>query len=132
MAGPIINAPAPGNAPTLLLYSFTPKEQGAFRFLLRGFPGIRLIAVPETAYELSLRELLAGTQPREAAVCRAFSRHMLVLAHIPEPLAHPLIAICKQATSEKVLKAMLTETNQHWNSQVLYQNLLEEEAQLGG
>lgn len=132
MTGPFLNGPTPENVPTLLLYGFTLKEQGAFHFLLRGFPGIRMIAVPEDAYELSLRELLAEKKPPEGSSKGTFSRHMLVFAHIPEPLVHPLIAICKQATSEKVLKAMLTETNQHWTSQVLYQNLLEEEQQLGG
>lgn len=57
---------------------------------------------------------------------------MVVFANIPEPLVYPLISICKQVTKEKVLKAMLTETNQAWTSDALYECLIQEEAQLGG
>lgn len=131
MGGPFLNVPTAENVPTVLLYSFTPKEQGNFETMLRGFPGIRLIAVPEPAYNLSIKDVLIKPLPA-ANVNAGFSRHMLVFAHIPDPLVQPIIAICKKATPEKVLKAMLTETNQNWSAQTLYQNLLEEEAQLGG
>lgn len=131
MTSPILNIPSANNIPTVLLYSFTQKEQETFRFLLRGFPGIRLIAVPEQAYDLCLHDILISPMPSSIGHT-VFFRHMLVLAHIPDPLVHPLLAICKQATAEKVLKAMLTETNQNWTSRVLYKNLLDEEAQLGG
>ena len=131
MASTFLNKPSPENIPTLLLYSFTEKELAKFRFMLKGFPGIRLISVPESAYQLPIKQLLEGTAP-SGLPHNSFPRHVMVLAHIPDPLMHLLISICKQATSEKVLKAMLTETNQNWSSELLYQNLLEEEAQLGG
>lgn len=131
MGGLIFNTPTANNIPTILLYSFTQKEQETFRFLLRGFPGIRLLVVPGQAYDCCLHKILNKPLPVVIG-STSFSRHMLVLAHIPDPLVHPLLAICKQATPEKVLKAMLTETNQNWTSRVLYENLLDEEAQLGG
>lgn len=131
MTGPFLNIPTAKNTPTVLLYSFTQREVDAFRLLLRGFPGIRLIAVPPQAYNLHLNEIL--TKPVPAVIgSSVFSRHMLVFAHIPDPLVHALISICKQATPEKVLKAMLTETNQNWTSNMLYENLLDEETLLGG
>lgn len=131
MASPFLNRPSPEHVPTLLLYSFTEKELSKFRFLLKGFPGIRLMPVPESACQLPLKQLLEGGAPSGLSR-HSFPRHMLVLAHIPDPLVHLLISICRQVTPEKVLKAMLTETNQSWSSELLYQNLLEEEAQLGG
>lgn len=132
MTGPFLNTPTPNHVPTMLLYGFTQKELAAFRFLMRGFPGIRLFPVAEQDCGLHLNALLEKQPDTSGGDPAAFSRHMLVFAHIPEPIVHPLITICKQATSEKVLKAMLTKTNQNWTSRVLYENLLEEEAQLGG
>lgn len=131
MSSPFLNKPSTEHIPTLLLYSFPKNELAKFRFLLKGFPMIRLIAVPESAYQLPLKQLLEENIP-VGLPQNSFPRHMMVLAHIPDPLTHLLINICKQSTSEKVLKAMLTETNQNWSSELLYQNLLEEEAQLGG
>ena len=120
------------DSPAVLLYNFTAKELEAWKFRMRGFPGIRLIPVPQSAYGLTLREILAGQTATAFAKTTAFFRPMLVFANIPEPLVHPLIAICRQITTEKVLKAMLTDTNRNWTSAVLYENLVEEEAMLGG
>lgn len=131
MASPFLNRPSAEHVPTVLLYSFSKHELSKFELLMKGFPGIRLISVPENAYQLPVKQLLTGVISAGLPQ-RAFPRHMMVLAHIPDPLMHLLINICKQATSEKILKAILTETNQNWSSALLYQNLLEEDAQLGG
>lgn len=131
MSNAILNTPSSENSPTLLLYNFTAKELAQFQFSMKGFPGIRLVAVPENAYTVPVQQLLVEEMP-SGLPGNTFLRHMLVLAYVPEPLVHLLLNICKQVTGEKVLKAMLTETNQHWTSEFLYENLLTEETRLGG
>lgn len=116
--------------PTIMLYNFTPEEVGKLRFVLRMFPNIRVLSVEKSDQGLLIGDVLEGKKATMLIPGREFQRRMLVLAHAQGTMVHFLLGACGQITKEKVLRAMLTETNVQWTGLELYDNLLEEEREL--
>lgn len=114
----------------IMLYNFTPQEVGTLRLLLRKFPLIRILPVEKASYGMRIGDVLAGKAPPALCVGRELQRKMLLLANAEGQMFHFLLAACSQMTEEKVLRAVLTETNKNWTGIELYENLLEEETQL--
>lgn len=116
--------------PTILLYNFSREEVGKLRFVLRMFPAIRVLSVEPSDQTLLLGEVLAGKKAALGIPGREFQRRMLVLAYAQGSMVHFLLGACGQITQEKVLRAMLTDTNVNWSGLELYENLVEEEREL--
>ncbi len=116
----------------LLLYNFTADEVGKIRRMLKNLPNVWIRVVPKTEYHMTINQILMAETAKGNVLGRDFSRHMLILANAQGPILHFILGVCKQATEEKILRAILTETNMHWSGIELYHNLLEEEKQLGG
>lgn len=116
--------------PTILLYNFSREEVGKLRFVLRMFPAIRVLSVEPSDQTLLLGEVLAGKKAALGIPAREFQRRMLVLAYAQGSMVHFLLGACGQITQEKVLRAMLTDTNVNWSGLELYENLVEEEREL--
>ena len=116
--------------PTILLYNFSREEVGKLRFVLRMFPAIRVLSVEPSEQTLLLGEVLAGKKAALGIPAREFQRRMLVLAYAQGSMVHFLLGACGQITQEKVLRAMLTDTNVNWSGLELYENLVEEEREL--
>lgn len=113
--------------PAIILYNFTRSEAEVWK---KQTPLIQVISVPKTSYGLSARELLEGKKAAAPEAGTDFSRRILLLAGIPDPMVHFLLDICKRVTREPVLRAVLTETNRDWSAGELYRNLQEEEETL--
>ena len=116
--------------PTILLYNFSREEVGKLRFVLRMFPAIRVLSVEPSDQMLLLGEVLAGKKAALGIPAREFQSRMLVLAYAQGSMVHFLLGACGQITQEKVLRAMLTDTNVNWSGLELYENLVEEEREL--
>lgn len=116
--------------PTILLYNFSREEVGKLRFVLRMFPAIRVLSVEPSDQTLLLGEVLAGKKAALGIPGREFQRRMLVLAYAQGSMVHFLLGACGQITQEKVLRAMLTDSNVNWSGLELYENLVEEEREL--
>lgn len=114
----------------ILLYNFTAGEVGALRLLLREMPAVCVIPVDRMAFGMKICDVLAGKNPLPLCVGRNFFRKMLLLAGAEGQMFHFLLAACGRITEEKVLRAVLTETNKDWSGSELYDNLLEEEIEL--
>ncbi len=116
--------------PMLLCYNLT-DEQRRKSTLLAMRLMIRVRAVKPEAYGQSLASLCGMEPPTDDAPTAAelFTDPMLVLAHFPGELVNHFLSGFRQEHIPPVgLKAMLTDTNMHWDSHTLYAQLAEEHA----
>ena len=87
---------------------------------------LRMRVVSPEQYHLPLGELAAGKgEPGEAA--QALPEPMLVFCGLNSALLHQVLEVIRLAQLPPIaLKAVLTDTNQEWNTQQLYEELLKE------
>ena len=87
---------------------------------------LRMRVVNPDQYHVALGELAAGKgEPGEQA--EALPEAMLVFCGLSSALLHQVLEVIRLAQLPPIgLKAVLTETNQEWNTRQLYEELLKE------
>jgi hypothetical protein len=116
--------------PMLLCYNLTDEQRRKITLLAMRLM-IRVRAVKPKEYGQSLASLCAMEPPTDdvPTSTEPFAEPMLVLAHFPGELINHFLSGFRQEHIPPVgLKAMLTDTNMHWDSQTLYDQLAEEHA----
>ena len=126
---------------TVLLYNFSDRKRknkvGAFCAM----HGIRLRTVSEDEYGKPLHEL-AGISREEAGnppeatedvpkgfpdeMSEDFADEMMIFCGVPGNLLNPMLAYLRKEKVVVPLKAVLTQTNQFWDSVKLYREISEE------
>lgn len=119
-------------APTVLLYNLD-SEKGRQIKLLCLVQRLRVRSVTPEEYGLTLSDLLSGKAP-ENTDAEPFSEEMLVMADLSDPQRNAFLAgLRRKRVPAVALKAVLTATNQGWDSRKLRDELsLEHEAMLQG
>ena len=115
-------------AGTVLIYNCTGPKFSKMRQI---FAMLRLLMRPVTPdkYELPLKDLVAGTGESSAQPGDAFEENMLVFCGLSPALLNQVLEVLRLAELPPIhLKAVLTETNQDWDSRQLYEELKEERA----
>ena len=114
------------NMPLILLYNLdTPKGAKIRRMCLP--LGLRTRLVKPEEYGLPLGELVEGTVPETPWTRESFSDEMLVLVNCTGPLLDRFLQGFRRNKIPSVaLKAVLTPTNQTWDSTALHGELLRE------
>lgn len=110
--------------PVLLCYHLGEEHRGPVRMLAMRLK-IRVREVDAAEYGQTLAALcgLEPLSPTPEAVI-PFDDEMLVLAHFTTEMINQFLYGFKQAKIPPVkLKAVLTETNMHWNAVTLYEQL---------
>ena len=110
--------------PVLLCYHLSDERRNQIRLLGMRLK-IRVRMVEESEYAQTLAALcgLEPISPTPDALI-PFESEMLVLANFTPELINQFLSGFKQASIAPVqLKAVLTETNKHWNSVTLYDQL---------
>ena len=116
---------------TLMLYNFSQGEVVQLQALVGFLPEVRVLPVERNGYGMRLEDVLAGKTPPPVAFSKPLERKLLVIADAKGELFHMLLSAVGQVTKgQKILRAMLTETNRDWTGSYLYEHLLEEEAEL--
>lgn len=118
--------------PSILLCNYTESEVKAWRFLLRQFPMLRIIAVKPQQFGCTLNELLETPDRTLSGTVPGFSERMAVFAGAKGELLSSLIDVSRQVTREQAHRATLTETNCKWTFNRLYAELEKEAQQLMG
>lgn len=87
---------------------------------------LRMRVVEPDRYHISLGELAQGKgEPGEAA--EPLPEPMLVFCYLPQALLNQVLEVIRVAKLPPIpLKAVLTETNQSWDTHQLHQELLKE------
>ena len=93
--------------PKILICNYTPAEEKAWRFLLRGFPMLEVVSVPQQQFGCTMAELAEG-KPKSGSA---------------EP---------NKVTKEHAFRAILTDSNRNWTLNRLYAQLEQEERSLMG
>ena len=117
-------------AGTILIYNCNGPKFSKMRQI---FAMLRLLMRPVTPdkYDLPLKDLVAGTGEASAEPGEAFQENMLVFCGLPSALLHQVLDVLRLADLPPIhFKAVLTETNQDWDSRQLYKELQEEKAAL--
>lgn len=117
--------------PTVLLYNFTDKKRRNKINTFCAMQGIRVKLVDKTSYGRPILSLLENVAEEQLSVDETsdFSDEMLVMCG----LGSQMNAFLAYLRKEKViipLKAMLTPTNQLWNSAQLYAEIRQEHEQM--
>lgn len=114
------------NMPLILLYNLdTPKGAKIRRMCLP--LGLRTRLVKPEEYGLPLGELVEGAAPETPWAGESFSDEMLVLVNCTGPLLDRFLQGFRRNKIPSVaLKAVLTPTNQTWDSTALHGELLRE------
>ena len=112
----------------VLMYNCSGPEYSKLRQI---FAMLRLRMHPISAdrYHVALKELAAGAgeavAPEEAP--KAFDEKMLVFCYLAKPLLHQVLEVIRLSELPPIeLKAVLTETNQEWDSTHLHDELIQE------
>ena len=112
--------------PTVLLYRFNAKRAAKVRMAALRL-GIRTRAVSKHEYMQPLGALTGDCEPFDSFYDgEDLPCEMLVMAHLSETMFHAFLQAVRTAVGIVPLKAVLTETNQGWNSVELYEQLCAE------
>ena len=115
-------------AGTILIYNCNDPKFSKMRQI---FAMLRLLMRPVSPdkYDLPLKDLVAGTGEPSANPGEAFPENMLVFCGMSSALLHQVLDVLRLAGLPPIhFKAVLTETNQDWDSRQLYKELQEEKA----
>lgn len=113
------------NAGTILMYNCSGPEFSKLRQIF-AMLRLRMRVVEPDRYHISLGELAQGKgEPGEAA--EPLPEPMLVFCYLPQALLNQVLEVIRVAKLPPIpLKAVLTETNQSWDTHQLHQELLKE------
>ena len=111
-------------AGTVLMYNCSGPE---FSKLKQIFAMLRLLMRPVSPdkYHLTLTELALG-QGEVGETCEAFPEPMLVFCGTNGALVQQILEIIRLSKMPPMIKAVLTEDNQNWDSKKLYEELVKE------
>ena len=118
--------------PKILICNYTPAEEKAWRFLLRGFPMLEVISVPPQQFGCTLVELAEGKPKPGSAEPNKVTGRMAIFAGAQGELLKKLIDLSRQVTREHAFRAVLTDSNRRWTLNRLYAQLEQEERSLMG
>lgn len=116
--------------PKVLLCNYTPAEEKAWRFLLRGFPMLQVISVSPERFGWTLSQVAEGHVQGKAAEPGQMQGRLVVFVGIQGELLKKLIDLSNQVTNEHAFRAILTATNRNWTLNDLYAQLEQEEQSL--
>ena len=111
-------------AGTVLMYNCSGPE---FSKLKQIFAMLRLLMRPVTPdkYHLTLKELELG-KGEAGEACEAFPEPMLVFCGTNGALVQQVLEIIRLSKMPPMIKAMMTDDNQEWDSKKLYEELVKE------
>lgn len=111
-------------AGTVLMYNCSGPE---FSKLKQIFAMLRLLMRPVTPdkYHLTLKELELG-KGEAGEACEAFPEPMLVFCGTNGALVQQVLEIIRLSKMPPMIKAMMTNDNQDWDSKKLYEELVKE------
>ncbi len=91
------------------------------------FAMLRLLMRPVSPdkYHLTLTELALG-QGEVGETCEAFPEPMLVFCGTSGPLVQQVLEIIRLSKMPPMIKAVMTNDNQDWDSKKLYEELVKE------
>ena len=118
--------------PKVLLCNYTPAEEKAWRFLLRGFPLLELVSVEPQQFGCTLAELAAGQKNPGSYEPGKVTGRMAIFAGAQGELLKKLVDLSGQVTKEHAFRAILTDSNRNWTLNRLYAQLEKEEQSLMG
>ena len=98
-----------------------------FSKLKQIFAMLRLLMRPVTPdkYHLTLQELELG-KGEAGEACEAFPEPMLVFCGTSGPLVQQVLEIIRLSKMPPMIKAVMTNDNQEWDSKKLYEELVKE------
>ncbi len=118
--------------PKILICNYSPAEEKAWRFLLRGFPMLEVISVLPGQCGCTLAEL-TERQPKSGSVGpNKVTGRMAIFDGAQGELLKTLIDLSRQVTKEHAFRAILTDSNRNWTLNQLYAELEKEEQSLMG
>lgn len=113
------------NAGTILMYNCSGEKFSKLKQIF-AMLRLRMRVVEPDRYHISLGELAQGKgEPGETA--EPLPEPMLVFCYLPQALLNQVLEVIRVAKLPPIpLKAVLTETNQSWDTHQLHQELLKE------
>lgn len=117
--------------PKVLLCNYTPAEEKAWRFLLRGFPMLEVISVEPQQFGNTLQEVAEG-QNHGSMEPQQVRGRMAIFVGAQGELLKKLIELSGQVTKAHAFRAILTDSNRNWTLNRLYAQLEKEEQSLIG
>ena len=113
------------NAGIILMYNCSGEKFSKLKQIF-AMLRLRMRVVEPDRYHISLGELAQGKgEPGEAA--EPLPEPMLVFCYLPQALLNQVLEVIRGAKLPPIpLKAVLTETNQSWDTHQLHQELLKE------
>ncbi len=113
------------NAGIILMYNCSGEKFSKLKQIF-AMLRLRMRVVEPDRYHISLGELAQGKgEPGEAA--EPLPEPMLVFCYLPQALLNQVLEVIRVAKLPPIpLKAVLTETNQSWDTHQLHQELLKE------
>ena len=118
------------NTGIVLMYNCSGPEYSKLRQIFAMLK-VRMRPVTPDRYQLTLRELANGEGEAAAQAPEAFEEKMLVFCYMHSALMHQILEVIRVSGLPPIqLKAVLTETNQTWNSQELHTELMAEREEL--
>ena len=119
------------NAGTILIYNCSGEPFSKLKQIF-AMLRLRMRMVEPSRYHIPLGELAQGKgEPGEEA--EPLPEPMLVFCYMPQALLNQVLEVIRVAKLPPIsLKAVLTETNQDWNTRQLYEELLKERDSFAG
>ena len=119
------------NAGTILMYNCSGPEFSKLRQIF-AMLRLRMRPVGPDRYHVPLEELVQGKgEPAEAG--EPLPEAMLVFCGMGQALLNQVLEVIRVAKLPPIpLKAVLTDTNQDWNTHQLYEELLKERNSFAG
>ena len=118
--------------PKILICNYTPAEEKAWRFLLRGFPMLEVVSVLPQQFDCTLTEMTEGKLKFGSVKPNKVTGRIAIFAGAQGELLKKLIDLSRQVTREHAFRAILTDSNRNWTLNRLYAELEKEERSLMG
>ena len=113
------------NAGTVLLYNCSGEKFSKLKQIF-AMLRLRMRVVEPDRYHVPLEELARG-QGEAGETAEVLPEPMLVFCYLPKALLNQVLEVMRVAKLPPIpLKAVLTETNQTWDTMQLYHELLQE------
>lgn len=113
---------------SVLCYNLKGTKKGKQIAMIFGFLGYKIRHVEKEEYQLPLK-VLAGLEEGQEKVndsSAEFSEEMLVINPVGEAMLDKALFLMRKEKVQVGLKAVLTETNQEWDSLELYEEVKKE------
>ena len=119
------------NAGTILIYNCSGEPFSKLKQIF-AMLRLRMRVVEPSRYHISRGELAQG-KGEPGAEAEPLPEPMLVFCYMPQALLNQVLEVIRVAKLPPIsLKAVLTDTNQDWNTHQLYEELLKERNSFAG